>query len=194
MCTAAFICLCLMASYLMNTPKGTCVAEEEMMWCSLHCLLWHVGLLCFSAGCDHVLNSVSGTISSPNWPERYPSKTACTWSLSTTPGHRIKLVCRLCLIVSTFIIVTRDLVFLTTLRFSMRSTWRLIWSARTTIWRSTTGEMCVSQPSAASVAPKSLLRSSPVATESSCAFSQTTLCKRGALRRHTEQVSRATLQ
>ncbi|XP_038589680.1 bone morphogenetic protein 1-like isoform X1 [Micropterus salmoides] len=47
---------------------------------------------CKEAGCDHVINSASGTISSPNWPDRYPSKKACTWSLSTTPGHRIKLV------------------------------------------------------------------------------------------------------
>lgn len=52
----------------------------------------HCRLLCVPAGCDHVLNSVSGTISSPNWPDRYPSKKACTWALSTTPGHRVKLV------------------------------------------------------------------------------------------------------
>ncbi|XP_061589374.1 bone morphogenetic protein 1-like isoform X2 [Cololabis saira] len=47
---------------------------------------------CKEAGCDHVINSVSGMISSPNWPDKYPSKKACTWLLSTTPGHRIKLV------------------------------------------------------------------------------------------------------
>uniref|UniRef100_A0A8D3CPG2 Metalloendopeptidase n=1 Tax=Scophthalmus maximus TaxID=52904 RepID=A0A8D3CPG2_SCOMX len=47
---------------------------------------------CKEAGCDHVVNSVSGIISSPNWPDKYPSKKACTWSLTTTPGHRIKLV------------------------------------------------------------------------------------------------------
>ncbi|KAK2888337.1 bone morphogenetic protein 1-like isoform X1 [Channa argus] len=47
---------------------------------------------CKEAGCDIVINSVSGIISSPNWPDEYPSKKACTWSLSTTPGHRIKLV------------------------------------------------------------------------------------------------------
>ncbi|XP_022059555.2 bone morphogenetic protein 1-like isoform X1 [Acanthochromis polyacanthus] len=47
---------------------------------------------CKEAGCDHVVSSVSGTISSPNWPDKYPSKKACTWFLSTTPGHRIKLV------------------------------------------------------------------------------------------------------
>ncbi|XP_059213752.1 bone morphogenetic protein 1-like isoform X2 [Centropristis striata] len=47
---------------------------------------------CKEAGCDHAVTTVSGTISSPNWPNKYPSKKACTWSLSTTPGHRIKLV------------------------------------------------------------------------------------------------------
>ncbi|XP_050973618.1 bone morphogenetic protein 1a [Labeo rohita] len=46
---------------------------------------------CKEAGCDHVVNSVSGTITSPNWPDKYPSKKACTWALSTTPGHRIKI-------------------------------------------------------------------------------------------------------
>ncbi|KAM9793845.1 bone morphogenetic protein 1-like isoform 3-T3 [Syngnathus typhle] len=46
---------------------------------------------CKEAGCDLVVNGASGTISSPNWPDKYPSKKACTWTLSTTPGHRIKL-------------------------------------------------------------------------------------------------------
>ncbi|KAM8873002.1 bone morphogenetic protein 1-like isoform 2-T2 [Synchiropus picturatus] len=47
---------------------------------------------CKEAGCDHMMNSVSGVISSPNWPDKYPSKKTCTWTLSTTPGHRIKLI------------------------------------------------------------------------------------------------------
>lgn len=47
----------------------------------------------YTAGCDHTVNSVSGTITSPNWPDKYPSKKACTWALTTTPGHRIKIVC-----------------------------------------------------------------------------------------------------
>uniref|UniRef100_A0A7N8WU55 Metalloendopeptidase n=1 Tax=Mastacembelus armatus TaxID=205130 RepID=A0A7N8WU55_9TELE len=34
---------------------------------------------------------VSGIITSPNWPDKYPSKKACTWALTTTPGHRIKI-------------------------------------------------------------------------------------------------------
>ncbi|XP_077456618.1 bone morphogenetic protein 1a isoform X1 [Stigmatopora argus] len=46
---------------------------------------------CKEAGCDHTVSSVSGTITSPNWPDKYPSKKACTWSLTTTPGHRIKM-------------------------------------------------------------------------------------------------------
>uniref|UniRef100_A0A8D0CLR5 Metalloendopeptidase n=1 Tax=Scleropages formosus TaxID=113540 RepID=A0A8D0CLR5_SCLFO len=46
---------------------------------------------CKEAGCDHVVTSVSGTITSPNWPDKYPSKKTCSWALSTTPGHRIKL-------------------------------------------------------------------------------------------------------
>ncbi|XP_022536438.2 bone morphogenetic protein 1b isoform X2 [Astyanax mexicanus] len=46
---------------------------------------------CKEAGCDQVITSVSGTITSPNWPDKYPSKKACSWALSTTPGHRIKL-------------------------------------------------------------------------------------------------------
>ncbi|KAK5878925.1 hypothetical protein CesoFtcFv8_024286 [Champsocephalus esox] len=47
---------------------------------------------CKEAGCDNAVSTVSGTMSSPNWPDKYPNKKACTWSLSTTPGHRIKLV------------------------------------------------------------------------------------------------------
>jgi len=33
-----------------------------------------------------------GEISSPNWPDYYPSRKDCVWVFSTTPGHRIKLV------------------------------------------------------------------------------------------------------
>ncbi|CAL1569474.1 unnamed protein product [Knipowitschia caucasica] len=47
---------------------------------------------CKEAGCDLVVTSASGVIRSPNWPDKYPSKKVCTWSLSTTPGHRIKLI------------------------------------------------------------------------------------------------------
>ncbi|XP_057177472.1 bone morphogenetic protein 1b isoform X1 [Triplophysa rosa] len=46
---------------------------------------------CKEVGCDQVISSISGIITSPNWPDKYPSKRTCTWTLSTTPGHRIKL-------------------------------------------------------------------------------------------------------
>ncbi|XP_074419739.1 bone morphogenetic protein 1 isoform X1 [Larus michahellis] len=46
---------------------------------------------CKEAGCDHKVTSISGSITSPNWPDRYPSKKECTWAITTTPGHRVKL-------------------------------------------------------------------------------------------------------
>ncbi|EGV91962.1 Bone morphogenetic protein 1 [Cricetulus griseus] len=46
---------------------------------------------CKEAGCEHKVTSTSGTITSPNWPDKYPSKKECTWAISSTPGHRVKL-------------------------------------------------------------------------------------------------------
>ncbi|KAI6073610.1 Metalloendopeptidase [Aix galericulata] len=46
---------------------------------------------CKEAGCNHKVTSTSGTITSPNWPDKYPSKKECTWAISTTAGHRVKL-------------------------------------------------------------------------------------------------------
>ncbi|KAM9165722.1 bone morphogenetic protein 1 isoform 1-T1 [Pangshura tecta] len=46
---------------------------------------------CKEAGCDHKVTSITGTITSPNWPDKYPSKKECTWAVTTTPGHRVKL-------------------------------------------------------------------------------------------------------
>uniref|UniRef100_A0A671F330 Metalloendopeptidase n=1 Tax=Rhinolophus ferrumequinum TaxID=59479 RepID=A0A671F330_RHIFE len=46
---------------------------------------------CKEAGCDHKVTSTSGTITSPNWPDKYPSKKECTWAVLSTPGHRVKL-------------------------------------------------------------------------------------------------------
>ncbi|KAK0142000.1 Bone morphogenetic protein 1 [Merluccius polli] len=46
---------------------------------------------CKEAGCDRVVTGVTGVFSSPNWPDTYPSKKACTWTLATVPGHRIKI-------------------------------------------------------------------------------------------------------
>jgi len=46
---------------------------------------------CKEGSCTHHVNSNSGDIFSPNWPDSYPSKKDCAWLFTTTPGHRIKL-------------------------------------------------------------------------------------------------------
>ncbi|NWJ10441.1 BMP1 protein, partial [Crypturellus undulatus] len=46
---------------------------------------------CKEDGCDHRVTALAGTITSPNWPDKYPSKKECTWAIATTPGHRVRL-------------------------------------------------------------------------------------------------------
>uniref|UniRef100_A0A8B9FYP0 Metalloendopeptidase n=1 Tax=Amazona collaria TaxID=241587 RepID=A0A8B9FYP0_9PSIT len=43
---------------------------------------------CKEAGCEHKLSGAEGVMSSPNWPDKYPSRKECTWDISATPGHR----------------------------------------------------------------------------------------------------------
>uniref|UniRef100_A0A8D2DMW3 Metalloendopeptidase n=1 Tax=Sciurus vulgaris TaxID=55149 RepID=A0A8D2DMW3_SCIVU len=47
---------------------------------------------CKEAGCAHKISSAEGTLASPNWPDKYPSRRECTWNISSTAGHRVKLV------------------------------------------------------------------------------------------------------
>ncbi|XP_048400716.1 dorsal-ventral patterning tolloid-like protein 1 isoform X2 [Stegostoma tigrinum] len=47
---------------------------------------------CKEAECEHKIYSAVGTITSPNWPDKYPSRKECTWEISATPGHRVKIV------------------------------------------------------------------------------------------------------
>uniref|UniRef100_A0A674DZU0 Metalloendopeptidase n=1 Tax=Salmo trutta TaxID=8032 RepID=A0A674DZU0_SALTR len=47
---------------------------------------------CKEAECKHKVHSPSGTLNSPNWPDKYPSRKECTWDINTTPGHRVRLV------------------------------------------------------------------------------------------------------
>ncbi|KAL1024015.1 hypothetical protein UPYG_G00050330 [Umbra pygmaea] len=47
---------------------------------------------CKEAECEHKVHSPSGTVSSPNWPDKYPSRKECTWAITSTPGHRVKLL------------------------------------------------------------------------------------------------------
>ncbi|XP_061840054.1 dorsal-ventral patterning tolloid-like protein 1 isoform X1 [Nerophis lumbriciformis] len=46
---------------------------------------------CKEAECEHKIHSPSGTLSSPNWPDKYPSRKECTWDITATPGHRVRI-------------------------------------------------------------------------------------------------------
>lgn len=46
---------------------------------------------CKEGGCQHKIKDPEGEISSPNWPDFYPSRKDCVWHFTTTPGHRIRL-------------------------------------------------------------------------------------------------------
>lgn len=47
---------------------------------------------CKEGGCQHEIDTPSGEISSPNWPDFYPSRKDCVWHFSTVNGHRIKII------------------------------------------------------------------------------------------------------
>jgi len=48
-------------------------------------------------GCQHEVTKPVGVVTSPNWPDYYPSRKDCVWQFVTTPGHRIKLVSSQCI-------------------------------------------------------------------------------------------------
>lgn len=62
------------------------IQEGNLVYLSIYELVFIL------AGCDHKMTSITGTITSPNWPDKYPSKKECSWAITTTPGHHIKLV------------------------------------------------------------------------------------------------------
>lgn len=47
---------------------------------------------CKEAGCKHELTAPMGVVTSPNYPDYYPSRKDCVWHFTTTPGHRIKMI------------------------------------------------------------------------------------------------------
>ncbi|XP_010186719.1 PREDICTED: tolloid-like protein 1, partial [Mesitornis unicolor] len=47
---------------------------------------------CKEAECEQKIHSPNGIITSPNWPDKYPSRKECTWEISATPGQRVKLI------------------------------------------------------------------------------------------------------
>lgn len=48
-------------------------------------------LLCFTGECQQVLSTVSGTFSSPSFPNIYPNNINCHWCITQAAGYRIKL-------------------------------------------------------------------------------------------------------
>ncbi|XP_055517540.1 LOW QUALITY PROTEIN: tolloid-like protein 2 [Leucoraja erinacea] len=59
--------------------------------CRLGYTLHGNGLDCKEAGCGHRVDNVEGVITSPNWPDPYPNRKECSWTISAPPGHRVKL-------------------------------------------------------------------------------------------------------
>ncbi|GIY80962.1 tolloid-like protein 1 [Caerostris extrusa] len=47
---------------------------------------------CKEGSCSHQITTPHGEITSPNFPDYYPSRKDCAWLFTTTPGHRIKLL------------------------------------------------------------------------------------------------------
>lgn len=62
------------------------IQNSQTNWCS------HIG----TAECEQKIHSPNGIITSPNWPDKYPSRKECTWEISATPGQRVKLVSSIC--------------------------------------------------------------------------------------------------
>ncbi|XP_067013394.2 protein tolkin [Anabrus simplex] len=61
--------------------------------CSCHngFMLHDNGHDCKEGGCKYDITAPWGFITSPNYPDYYPSRKECVWHFTTTPGHRIKL-------------------------------------------------------------------------------------------------------
>ncbi|XP_054258423.1 tolloid-like protein 2 [Macrosteles quadrilineatus] len=80
------------------TDNGGCQHEcrntigSYSCWCHNGFTLHENGHDCKEGGCKYELTAPVGTVSSPNYPDYYPSRKDCVWHFTTTPGHRIKLL------------------------------------------------------------------------------------------------------
>lgn len=85
---------------------------------------------CKEGGCKYELTAPVGIVSSPNYPDYYPSRKDCVWHFTTTPGHRIKLVI---VILSIFHKIWITLIMFKTLFFFSQSIRRVICSSLPTV-------------------------------------------------------------
>ncbi|XP_035206325.1 alpha-2-macroglobulin-like isoform X2 [Stegodyphus dumicola] len=72
------ICENVVGSYLCSCHEGFSLLPNEHD--------------CKKETCVHHMTSTEGVVSSPNYINYYPRRTACAWKFETAPGHRIKLV------------------------------------------------------------------------------------------------------
>lgn len=72
------ICKNTIGSYICSCHNGFTLHENK--------------LDCKEGGCKHEITSPVGDVTSPGYPDYYPSRKDCVWHFMTTPGHRIKLV------------------------------------------------------------------------------------------------------
>lgn len=71
-------CMNTLGSYICTCHNGFTLHEN--------------GRDCKEGGCKYEITAPVGQLSSPNYPDYYPSKKDCVWHFSTTPGHRIKIM------------------------------------------------------------------------------------------------------
>ncbi|RZB39105.1 CUB, FXa inhibition, and/or EGF CA domain containing protein [Asbolus verrucosus] len=69
---------------LNNTGTTECVCGEGYV-------LQNNGRDCIKTNCSYEISSLSGNVSSPNFPQSYNVNQQCWWQITTTPGHRILL-------------------------------------------------------------------------------------------------------
>ncbi|GIY55955.1 tolloid-like protein 1 [Caerostris extrusa] len=135
--------------------------------CSCHngFILHPNGHDCKEGSCVHHVSSTDGVVSSPNFPDHYPSRKECTWKFETTPGHRIKTT-----IASFFVSGLMA-------NSSTLSSWSPTRSVPTTTWPCTTGSRRTPLCWAGSAAAKYLTPSSPRLKPCSWPSARTPQCR-----------------
>ena len=51
------------------------------------CYSYRINVVVFSTACGGSFNGPNGNVSSPNYPNNYPSNSNCTYTIEVEPGH-----------------------------------------------------------------------------------------------------------